>query len=149
MNLPGCHCVACPMETSLPRGTTFVVLRVGHSPPWPTARTPPSPRASTPPSWAPRIASLTTPAKLSHPSSACSVAPSVASLASSLSSVISRVSAAHQSSNKKRPVFPSAPANSLSLSRSRSMHLAPRRYLQLGVAHPPLRSLDVAGQFGR
>jgi hypothetical protein len=51
-----------------------------------------------------------------------------------LSSVISRVSAAHQSSNK---VFPSAPANSLSLSRSRSMHLAPRRYLQLGVALLP------------
>ena len=61
------------METSLPRGTTFVVLQAGHSPPWPTARTPPSPRASTPPSWAARTASLTTPAKLSHASSACSV----------------------------------------------------------------------------
>jgi hypothetical protein len=119
------------------------VLRGGHSPPWPRARTPPSPRASTPPSLAARTTLLTSPAKLSHASSACSVAPSVApsvaSLASSLSSVISRVSAAYQSSNKKRPVFPSALANSLSLSRSRSMHLPPRRYLQLACspASPP------------
>jgi hypothetical protein len=35
------------------------------------------------------------------------------------------------------------------LPRSRSMHLVPHRYLLLGVAHPPLQSLDVAGQFGR
>ncbi len=104
---------------------------------WPSARAPSSPRASTPTSRVTRTASLTAHANVSRAFSACSVAPSVASLASSLSSVISRVSAAHRSSNMKPPVFPSLPANSLSLSRSPIEHLAPRRVLQLGVAHPP------------